>query len=796
MKKILSLFILILASVSAMALGTDFIYQKIDLEQGLHPNVLCVETDFDNNEVWAGTRNGIGRFDGYSVQMYLDGNISQVLRDEEGTIWCISIKGVYYYDRESDKFVLAEDTEGNPVIASCMCLTESGVAFGARNAIYKYSYNHDKIELASGIFGGEYNITSIISTGDNIYICSNRWKEPLMANISTGLREPMPFPDTNLAAMYLDRHNRLWIAPYNGGLKCYNREGELIKFYDKFNSPMQTNIVLCITEVNGRIVIGTDGEGIYIINPANGEMQNLRHIPGNANSLPENSITCLKTDHQGNIWAGTVRGGLVRIKQSYMQFYTEVGPGLTYGVTDKSILSVYKDAQGIVWLGTDGGGINRYDPATTEFKHYLNTMRQKVVSIAECPDGRLMLFLYGEGLVLFDKNSGAETPITLLDNATDKRICKSGQSVHIAEDADGNLLILCKEPYRYNPRTGQFTKLKVATRQGVAGQLLPMRNSRYTGYFSDQLHIFQLEGDQFITTYTSHQDTLITAATMNNDGEMWIGTNFGFGMLDPNTGKVKMIPTTLAKPVKAMVFNDDNTLWIGTDIRLFSYEEGKGANGGIRRFDVDDGLQHNEYMRNCVLSTNDDNVYIGGAHGFLHILGTPPLERVGDIDIQTRKLTLKDFNLPPETKNISIPDKRLPLKVEVSAVGKDIFAKPVYRFRVDGHLERTEYNDKPECIIETLPYGKYNLYAACTNSNADWNEVKVATIRIRPPWFKSMLCPPIFILLCIFGARLLVINSKEKKSKEIARKLLAQGVDVEEISKATGLSKQTIAMLD
>lgn len=53
---------------------------------------------------------------------------------------------------------------------------------------------------------------------------------------------------------------------------------------------MQSNIVLALAEYDGHIWIGTDGKGIAVLNPENNQMDVLTHIPGDAYSLPSNSI--------------------------------------------------------------------------------------------------------------------------------------------------------------------------------------------------------------------------------------------------------------------------------------------------------------------------------------------------------------------------------------------------------------------------------------------------------------------------------------------------------------------------
>ena len=67
-------------------------------------------------------------------------------------------------------------------------------------------------------------------------------------------------------------HLNIWVAPYHQGVKCYDRNGKLLHSYDTTNSRLQTNVILSLAERDGQIWVGTDGSGIYILNPKDDTM--------------------------------------------------------------------------------------------------------------------------------------------------------------------------------------------------------------------------------------------------------------------------------------------------------------------------------------------------------------------------------------------------------------------------------------------------------------------------------------------------------------------------------------------
>lgn len=104
--------------------------------------------------------------------------------------------------------------------------------------------------------------------------------------------------------------------------------------------------------------------------PHTQQFSQLQHIVGDYSSLPVNSITLLYKDQEKNLWAGSVRGGIFCIKETYIKTYKDAVLNNPNGLSEKSIISLYEEKNGKVWIGTDGGGINLYDPSTDKFTHF------------------------------------------------------------------------------------------------------------------------------------------------------------------------------------------------------------------------------------------------------------------------------------------------------------------------------------------------------------------------------------------------------------------------------------------
>lgn len=73
----------------------QYIFQRIDVREGLSYQVNCMTVSHRTGHAWMGTKNGIGRFDGYEQKKYLNCNIDQLVEDRNNNIWALGSEGVF-----------------------------------------------------------------------------------------------------------------------------------------------------------------------------------------------------------------------------------------------------------------------------------------------------------------------------------------------------------------------------------------------------------------------------------------------------------------------------------------------------------------------------------------------------------------------------------------------------------------------------------------------------------------------------------------------------------------------------
>jgi len=732
-----------------------------------------MEVSQEKGYVWIGTRSGIGRFDGYEQRRYLRGNVTHILEDEEHTIWVITEKGVFRYNEIEDNFILVRDKDNNPVIASSLCLWEDGVIFGGRGRLYKYNYEDHIINLFHTLKpNGKYHISNLYQWDSHTLLATNRWAKALFIDIATGNTRPVPFNSEQIISLLIDRKGNVWVAHYNQGVSCYGRNGKQLQTYHTQNSPLKTNVVLSLEEHNGQIWMGTDGGGIHILNPQTGKISTLRYIPGDRYSLPANSILCLYNDKSNNMWAGSVRNGLINIKEVGMKTYQDVLPGQNYGLSEKTILSIYQDNDNQIWIGTDGGGINLFDPATGKFHHILSTWEEKVASITGMDKNHLLVSLFSQGLFVFHKETHRYQPLVIINDSINDILCHRGKTVNVYQNTPETILMLSETPYKYHIGKKQFipiTKGKGIT--DIVGTLLPINSTGEDCYLHDLEHIYKINSslNELELIFTCQTDTVFNSVSLDENGLLWIGSNYGLSYYNPVTKQYTLVPNTLINEISSLICDRQGRVWIGTEEKLFAYliKEKK-----FILFGEPDGVVQNEYLEKPRLLSSSGDIYMGGVNGLLHINRHLPDEPALLPTLQLADILVGGERVYDRISNdhqLSVNEKSKPIIIKIITRNKDIFRKPMYRYTITGLNGQNIYSYLPEINLSSLPTGSYHIKAACSTRNGDWTaDYDILTLIVLPPWYKSgwfILSCTLFIFVSVILIFILLLRNKETKLK-------------------------------
>jgi signal transduction histidine kinase/ligand-binding sensor domain-containing protein/DNA-binding response OmpR family regulator len=212
------------------------------------------------------------------------------------------------------------------------------------------------------------------------------------------------FSESTVYAILKDRKGFMWYGASDG---LWRYDGYLHKHFQhdpKNPNSLSHNFVTCLIEDReGNLWAGTLAGGLNKFNPATNSFYHFKHDEKDSTTLFDNYISEITEDQQGNIWVCSGKLSLLNKATNHF-IHFDNKEIIQWGAN-----SVYASKTGLLWIGSTGDGFAMFDPKTNKFKNYHVNHSDPVVNdrvnviriIKEDPDGNIWLGTYG-GLVKFD----------------------------------------------------------------------------------------------------------------------------------------------------------------------------------------------------------------------------------------------------------------------------------------------------------------------------------------------------------------------------------------------------------
>lgn len=756
MYRTLIIILFLLAGVKLLSSEhcVNYSFTQLSIEQGLSQSTAQSILLDHKGTLWIGTKSGLNSYTQEGIKTYLHHSgdphslpsnyINHLTEDSLGNFWIATSKGLALYDDEQDQF----NTVNFSIIYSSVG-GEGGMWFGSENAIHCYDYKskelktiHIEKEEGKGINPVDYRIQKMLYLEDGKILIGTRKKGIYLYDCR--IRQftlLIPSSQNLLTSLYVTADHHIYTAFYGDGFYCYDRTGKMLKHYTKENSGLKNNYVLDMAEYNGNIWLATDGSGINLFTPRTFQFSQLQHIVGDYSSLPVNSITLLYKDMKDNLWAGSVRGGIFSIKETYIKTYKEAILNNTNGLSEQSVISLYEEKDGKVWIGTDGGGINLYDPSTDKFIHFPSTYGDKVVSIAEVSETELMVSLYTKGIFLFNKKTHKYRPFTIVDEETNKKECFYGYLPLANQVADGKIYIISCGTYVYHTHDHTFSRMQTDRDYDFSNDALCLSysNDRFSllkcahqAFWVDQ------KNDSIRLLFELEKDELITSMSYDNNRMIWTSTNKGLGFFDLESQKYHRIRTRLFNGISYLIADGKGRLWICAQNHLYSYIIKENR---FILWNSSDGFPPNEILFAYQKQSNRDYIYLGGSEGLVKINTDIPYTETQIPEIYLSEIL---FNGSPSLKKVKENTIKIPwnynsLSVHFRIKNRDVFQKYLLQYTIEGRGKQSIETYDPVLNLSSLSAGNYSIWVSCNTKNGNRTPSKqLIHIIVTPPWYKTV----------------------------------------------------------
>ncbi|WP_299664972.1 two-component regulator propeller domain-containing protein [uncultured Polaribacter sp.] len=847
----LSLLIAIGFSQLSISQNT-IVFDRISTNEGLSQGDVNIIYQDNKGFMWFGTHDGLNKYNGYEFTVYkpnandstsINSNlIYAITGDNEGNLWVGTTgNGLNYYNKTTGNF--KHYLHNKEDIYSLSSNHINTLYIDARNMLWIGTANGlDLVDLKKTkniVKFKHYNpVHNKITTNflkNNVYAIFEDSKNQLWVGSSNGLfklsrdengtiyfislNNLIDLPnDTSVQSIAEDEYGRLIIGT-GKGLYIYNSafiNNKVIKIKNGFYSDIKI-------DNKNNIWAGSNMGLLYFLNQDLEKTPILEnqftYDPKISNSISKNIIKSLFIDKTGILWIGTNGGGINKLDPEQKKFKlikkTLDPKSLSY---DK-IRSIFEDSNNNLWIGTEGGGLNILTSKNND-GNYANFINLKTVlkpfAIEELASKKTILIGAENTPGLYEINISDINKIKESDLKPIKEVPFSVFS--ILEDSNENVWIGTYSGgiYRWlkNKNSGGYKKDVIfytsSNTKGIPSNIIRniYEDSNHNIWFGTGDGLSKLipseiskENPAFITfknnpkNKNSISHNYILALYENKKGDFWIGTlGGGLNKLVFNKNESEAIFKTYTETdglannvVKGILEDSENNLWLSTNKGLSKFNP---KDETFKNYDVNDGLQDNEFQELAFLKRKNGEMIFGGINGFNAFYP----EKIEDNPYKANAVVTNFFisnkevsqgekingrvilkRAIDETKSLELEYFENSFSFEFAALHYSAPSKNRFAYKLEGFDEDWIYtnSNKRFATYTNLEFGKYVLKVKASNNDGIWEDSSTEiTIDIIPPIWKTRGAYIFYTILFLGMISFLWINTiakaKHKHQSELA----------------------------
>lgn len=447
------------------------------------------------------------------------------------------------------------------------------------------------------------------------------------------------------------RDGTIWISTSGEGvLKLLPGKNSRFETDDNINSKIPSLHLMYIFEDKlNRLWIGTENKGLCLYDTRRGSFRFFSEEDG---SIGNNQISAISGDNKGNIFIGTLSGGLYRLKSNSLSLESV---SYSQGSSSLPIKSLFYTRQNQLLVGTDGQGLKTYNYQSNKIEDYrmnssiFDFSKVKVHSILQDRAGNLWIGLFQKGVFLLRNNPYRFNYIgnkyhnqNLIGSSSVTAIYKDKNNLlWIGTDNDGMYQLNEQNKVRHFASTNSPNSISstvmtiVETPKGemwlgsyLHGLALFDKKSGNCTYFNDKpsnfvnttfdnrinnmisddqnnlliathgggVYVFNTNTRKYVKLFSYPQITndWVNCLFRDKSGLIWVGTHKGFSIINTKKNLIRNFSEnnkiTPGKIVYSITQDKDENMWIGTTEGIAVYNVKKNT---VRMFTTENGLASN-----------------------------------------------------------------------------------------------------------------------------------------------------------------------------------------------------------
>ena len=761
---LLTLFLLCLSMGLHAQMGKYF---TTDSHQLSSSYVTQVYLDHDGF-LWATTRNGINRYDGYQFRVFKKENESDktlasnyvncMMQDRNGLFYFGMYGALQTWDGEEFHNVTLLDHHGKESYGYATCFlerTNGDVLVGSSGlGVMKVTNAHTAQQLG-GLFASIHTVNSLLEDkAGRLWMVTDQ--AGLICYDGKQLRRYLTDRKELILGQLCSDHDGHIFVGSNAGL--YRQQGDDF-VHVAATGQKEVSSIYC--DRYNCIIVGYDGKGIAIYDPRKDTLIDNPFFSQEVD-LSKSKVYSILEDNSGNLWFGMLQKGIYRQPIAFSGFqYMGYKLGGSRNVMGYAcVVSVLIDSQKRAWIGTDKDGIYIITPEGRLVRHLSEGYPSSVMALAEGPDGRIWIGTYGDGGGSIDPNTFQyhrfnypdDDHLVIMDIEADKQ-----GRLWFATMRHG---IVC-----YKPADGQFRTYTMAdnapnkptmnsiTNDYISQVSLSPDGSRLIVATSMGLCCLDIASDSWTKTFGVNclNYSVPIRVAREYDGRIWYGTNAGLYCYDLTSKKTTHYTTGDGLPsngIGSIERDRHGDLWLATDhgLAVFNPEKGPQMN-----FFADDGLQSNEFSDGASCATANGLILLGGTGGVTWFKPEDIHQSQWKANVQLTALTINGEPISTATRSggYQVTDTTVTasshfvlgyhdnsFSIHLSTLTYENPEHIVFRYSINGEPFRALPAGHNELSFSHLPPGTYRFRVKAERSGFETPE-RSFTVIVHSPWYRS-----------------------------------------------------------
>jgi signal transduction histidine kinase/ligand-binding sensor domain-containing protein/CheY-like chemotaxis protein len=718
------------------AVAQRYTFRTYSQPEGLtNMAVYCLLQDREGF-IWAGTDNGLFRYDGRSFHSYSakaglpSATVFGLAESPDGVLWAATQRGLARKDGE--RFKVADlGGRTDPV---------SKIQFDGHGRMYVVT--DSRLVAGERLANGRYRFHTVFEGGVNglltepagsVWFTSGGELYRSFGGIYRPVGQQLGLPHDRWLDIVRESSGSIWIRSLG---HLYELQPGSARFVKRdAGAPESAEATLAVLP-SGDLIAQTVS-GFAIRKGSGWELVEARK------GLPADSVSSVMQDREGSIWIGLNGAGLARwLGRGQWEGWTNAE-----GLLQNCVWSVQRDRQGTLWVGTNGG-LQALPAGTRRWRNWTSKDGVGVggVTVVVCdPQGGVwvgnrpgkstgvlsLLSADGRAATVYGAEDGLETSgVTGLLLDSRRYLWVTGRGVYRSTTPVGAVPRLRFQHIGPEENFPTRRNQPIVDRNGavwvpgLAG-LLRFENERWSS----------------LGVKDGLLETSVLGITEDADGSLWICYQDALGLthLMPRRGggfaaeHFRRGQGLRSDQVYFVRPDRKGNLWVGTDSGL-----DVRSGGGWHHYDRDEGLIWDDCNENGFFADTDGSVWIGTSGGLAHFRPrsapfpdlSPPVVLTS---VQAGGKTYSQFDAP------RLRHDRNSLLVDFAAL-TFVYERDVsFRYRLGGFESNWINTAQREVRYSNLPPGSY-VFEVMAQSPAGLLSERPArfAFTVEPAWWQNM----------------------------------------------------------